>query len=215
MRKPRTKNEALSIEAAEDKFNPNKRNSLKHISVNGIAKLLKSKLEQGGGGGGGTGGVEQQTRPPDRPKSVQQFNFLPASSPSKRMTTSVTNPATGLAATKHLIQSICYLCDKPVSIMERQNVLHLVMHANCFRCHSCKYKLASSSYEHHINPNSHKCNFSFKKKDFFFFNLKFWLYSFEDVFYCTHHKPLSDAFRRIHSLQASTNVLFINNSILT
>ncbi len=170
MRKPRVKNaEVLSIEAAEDKFNPNKRNSLKHISVNGIAKILKSKLEQGGGGG-----LEQQTRPPDRPKSVQQFNFVAASSPSKRMTASITNPTSGLAASKHLIQSICYLCDKPVSIMERQNVLHLVMHANCFRCHSCKYKLAASSYEHLINPISHKCNFiKYEKKNFFLFNFFF------------------------------------------
>lgn len=66
------------------------------------------------------------------------------------------------------LQSICADCGNKVSIMERQNVLHLVLHTHCFKCKTCGIKLNSSSYEHRVDLDTRK-------------------YSF----YCSKHKPIS------------------------
>lgn len=146
---PRDESPLKIDDLEDDKFNANKRNSLKHISVNGIAKILKSKLEQQYG----LVPLEQNSpfTPNNRPKSVQP-NMLRES--PKNLTGYVERKN---SSSKYLVPSLCYQCKDTVSIMERQNVMHLVIHTNCFTCDQCKRKLDSASYEHVQDPITRKC----------------------------------------------------------
>ena len=100
--------------------------------------------------------VTEQT---PRPKSIQHFSF-----PSTNITKSTFSfqlssekEVTSSAQTAGFyLQSICAECNNKVSIMERQNVLHLVLHTQCFKCNVCRVKLDSSSYEHQVDPITRK-----------------------------------------------------------
>lgn len=155
---PRPRNDPISLELGiegGDKFNPNKRNSLKHISVNGIAAIIKNKFEQNGLAEDMI--TQQQSA---RPKSVVQF-----SAADKRALNGYSNSknirgeldSTGQQRKEFLPQSVCYLCKESVSIMERQNVMHLVIHANCFRCADCNRRLDAAAYDHTIDSKNQRC----------------------------------------------------------
>lgn len=155
---PRPRNDPISLELGHeggDKFNPNKRNSLKHISVNGIAAIIKNKFEQNGL----AEDMIAQQQQSARPKSVVQFSAadkraLIGYSNSKNIRGEV---GTAGQRREFLPQSVCYLCKESVSIMERQNVMHLVIHANCFRCADCNRRLDAAAYEHTIDSKNQRC----------------------------------------------------------
>lgn len=88
-----------------------------------------------------------------RPHSVQAVSFRNESN----YRANLTGFADRHSNSKHLIPSICYVCKENVSIMERQNVMHLVIHTNCFQCSDCKRRLDPSSYEHILDNITRKC----------------------------------------------------------
>jgi hypothetical protein len=45
--------------------------------------------------------------------------------------------------------TMCYLCGKRVSLMERLNVMDFFMHSQCFRCAHCQVTLKNGAYNHH------------------------------------------------------------------
>ncbi len=120
-----------------------------------------------------------------RPKSgIQHFSFpkpiLNTTTPLNPSAVSINNPpkstfsfqlssqAVASSTTQtagFYLQSICADCGNKVSIMERQNVLHLVLHTHCFKCNVCRVKLDSSSYEHQIDPDTRKCTLFFYIKN--------------------------------------------------
>jgi len=140
----------------EERFNANKRNSLKHISVNGIAQMLKSKLEQAV-----IGEVSSSAGPPPMvtltTNSVFRSTIEASSRPKSVQPVALNGYAERSRESKYLVASICYECGESVSIRERQNVMHLVIHTYCFRCYDCKRKLDASSYEHVYDSVTRKC----------------------------------------------------------
>lgn len=114
----------------------------------------------------------EQQQQQQRPKSsIQHFSFpstIPTRSTFSFQLSSERETTQNAQSTGFYLQSICHECGNKVSIMERQNVLHLVLHTQCFKCAVCRIKLDSSSYEHQVDSNTRKY-----------------------LFYCTKHKPVN------------------------
>ena len=52
---------------------------------------------------------------------------------------------------------VCHLCEKKVYLMEREFVLSLLLHKNCFRCNYCTRILRHGNYGYTKNSKSLKC----------------------------------------------------------
>ena len=153
---PRPRNEPIGLH--DDRFNSDKRNSLKHISVNGLAAIIRNKFEQNGAGANEHN--QQQHGKNQRPKSVVGSQFSAADTRALIGYSNGKNVRADFARKEFVPASLCYLCKESVSIMERQNVLHLVVHANCFRCGECSRRLDAASYEHLLDPKNHRCKWN-------------------------------------------------------
>jgi len=155
------KQDLLCKHKDEDKFNSNKRNSLKHISVNNIAQLLKNKLEQGN-----VGEATTNIGPPPMVTLTTNSIFRSTIETSNRPKSFLRDLSAYEDRPKNCFSPpTCYECGECVSIRERQNVMHLIMHKFCFKCHECKRKLDASSYEHFYDNPTRKCKISNSLKE--------------------------------------------------
>ncbi len=134
-----------------DKFNSNKRDSLKHINVNNIASMFKERIQSLNS----SNNIQQ--------KQVNQTNSNPLSyapSVSSSSYTAIPSDSNNNNSNNSINTSkTCYVCEKRVFLMERHNVMDLFMHTSCFRCNYCSRLLRNNFYDYLKDPTTSKCKF--------------------------------------------------------
>jgi hypothetical protein len=169
-----------SISTLKDDKKTNKdkdeqRNSLKHISVNSLANLFKSKFENNSNIRTKSSQLSGSTMTLSNSNSIL-LNSQNTLSTSNQNLTQNSNGITIVGSGQN--STFCHVCGDKVYIMERLNIMGLFMHPLCFRCDYCSRALRHNvSYSYLKDPITNKREFKINQKiSFINFSLFFFFY---------------------------------------
>jgi hypothetical protein len=184
---------SLSTLKDDKKTNKDKdeqRNSLKHISVNSLANLFKSKFENNSNIRTKSSQLSGSTMTLSNSNSIL-LNSQNTLSTSNQNLTQNSNGITIVGSGQN--STFCHVCGDKVYIMERLNIMGLFMHPLCFRCDYCSRALRHNvSYSYLKDPITNKREFKIKITQTISLIIDFSFSFIKDTFYCSNHVGMAN-----------------------